>query len=162
MLFSWEPLCLVLLFTVIFLSGLLENCCIVLPGKRLLSRDVDGCLFQDQLLTVIQVCRRLQLGPGFSQKVFVKTLCKDVRVKVMFLHRPVCLWNCTKGGFCEILGNRHIAYILLDLGFFRPAYCRLLVAFIFSMQWTCIHFYAEHHSSQSNLSLLLLRELAHH
>ena len=73
-----------------FFSGLLENCCIVLPGKRLLSRDVDGCLFQDQLLTVIQVCRRLQLGPGFSQKVFVKTLCKDVRVKVMFLHRPVC------------------------------------------------------------------------
>jgi len=35
-------------------------------------------MVQDQLLTVIEVCRRLQLGPGFSQKVFVKTLCKDV------------------------------------------------------------------------------------
>jgi len=103
------------------------------------SRDVDGCLFQDQLLTVIQVCRRLQLGPGFSQKVFVKTLCKDVRVEVMFLHRPVCLWNCTKGGFCEILGNRHIAYILLDLGFFRPAYCRLLVAFIYIQHAMDVH-----------------------
>ena len=37
---------------------------------------------QEQLLTVIEVCRRLQLGPGFSQKVFVKTLCKDVSLSV--------------------------------------------------------------------------------
>ena len=36
------------------------------------------CVMQDRLLTIIEVCRRMQLGAGFSQKVFVKTLCKDV------------------------------------------------------------------------------------
>lgn len=67
-------------------------------------------------MTVIEVCRRLQLGPGFSQKVFVKTLCKDVRDEIMFVLRSV--YGITlklKADLCEILGMRMPQYRKNDL-----------------------------------------------